>query len=96
MNKHCHLCGKPYDVTPERKVCDECYEANSSTRLFHGEDLLELIRRFKVGAWYSIPAAAEMIESISDVQVSGLYISAFGESKGAIEFKVKADVRFKE
>jgi hypothetical protein len=93
---NCLSCGKEFKTTEKRNICDECYDFNSSLRLFHGEDILEMLKRNNIGAWYGIPGAGERIDEISHVKVSNFVIIETEDNKGTIEFKVAADVVFKD
>ena len=55
-----------------------------------------MLRRNNIGAWYGIPYAGERIEAINHVKVSNFVIIETEDNKGQIEFKVAADVVFKE
>ena len=94
---NCLSCGKKIMLMAgKRNICDEYYEFNSSIRLFHGEDILEMLRRNNIGAWYGIPGASERIDEISHVSVSNFVVIETENNKGTVEFKVVADVAFKE
>lgn len=74
-----------------KDLADECYEANSKTRLFHGEDILALMKRFNIGAIFDVPCVADSIEAISKVSLKNFVIV-----NGELTFTVHADVKFKE
>ena len=88
---YCNLCGEPCTITPDRHVCDKCYNAIGRVRLFHGEDILALMKRFNIGTLFDVPCAADSIESISKVRLENFVIV-----NGELTFTVHADVKFKE
>ena len=84
-----------YTTTLRGVICTDCYNANSAIRLFHGEDLLDMLQRFRIGALFDCPPASDTIESINNVGVKEFVVVELEDKKGYLEFKVKADVRFK-
>lgn len=74
-----------------KDLTDKFFKSNSNTRLFHGEDILALMKRFNIGALFDVPCVADSIEAISGVGLKNFVIV-----NGQLTFTVHADVKFKE
>lgn len=56
---------------------------------------MELLRRTSYGTWYNCPSVVDSIIKIDGVRMGEILI-VNETGRGYIEFKVRADVRFKE
>ena len=99
----CNMCGteltseNTHELPSETKVftgvtCKQCIEFNSNIRLFHGEDLLMMLKRMS----YVYREAADHVKNISDVNVSNVFLIEESPGKGYLKFVVKAEVEYEQ
>jgi hypothetical protein len=67
-----------------------------SVRLFHGEDLLGMLRAGKFCMWYGQPESLPDVQTFENVQASDFLILKYNDGTGKLTFNVSADVVFKE
>ena len=64
-------------------------------RLFHGEDLLGMLRAGAFCVWYGQPESLPDVETFENVQASDFLILKYNDGTGKLTFNVSADVVFK-